>query len=72
MLCFSDPAIFKTDMTDFKEQRICIKFCFNIKKNTAETHRVLQEAFGDNAISQSRTSFMEQMLQGRTNVRRRR
>jgi len=32
-LCFSDPAIFfTTDMTDFKEQRICIKFCFSLKK----------------------------------------
>jgi len=23
---------FTTDMTDFKEQRICIKFCFSLKK----------------------------------------
>jgi hypothetical protein len=42
-------------MTDFKEQRICIKFCFNLKKNAAETHGMLQEAFGDNAMSQSKT-----------------
>jgi hypothetical protein len=32
-LCFSDPAIFFT--TDKTEQRICIKFCFNLKKNNA-------------------------------------
>jgi hypothetical protein len=45
-------------MTDFKEQRICIKFCFNLKKKTAaETHRMLQEAFGDNAMSQSKTFY---------------
>jgi hypothetical protein len=32
-LCFSDKVkFFTTDMTDFKEQRICIKFCFNLKK----------------------------------------
>ena len=33
-LCFCDPEIFflTTDMTDFKEQKICIKFCFNLKK----------------------------------------
>jgi len=46
---------FTTDMTDFKEQRICIKFCFNIEKTAAETHQMLQEAFGDNAMSQSKT-----------------
>jgi hypothetical protein len=40
---------------DFKEQRICIKFCFNLQKTVAETHRMLQKAFGDNAMSQSKT-----------------
>jgi hypothetical protein len=30
---------FTTDMTDFKEQRICIKFCFNLEKTTAECYR---------------------------------
>jgi len=44
-------------MTDFKEQRICIKFCFNLKKTAAETHRMLQEALGDNAMSQSKPFF---------------
>jgi hypothetical protein len=42
-----------TDMTDFKEQRICIKFRFNLKKTAAEIHRMLQEAFGDNAVTHS-------------------
>jgi hypothetical protein len=46
---------FTTDMTNFKEQRICINFCFNLKKTAAETDRMLQEAFGDNAMSQSKT-----------------
>jgi 23S rRNA G2445 N2-methylase RlmL len=41
-------------MTDFKEQRICIKFCFNLKKIAAETYRMLQEAFRDNVMSQSK------------------
>jgi len=48
---------FTTDMTDFKEQRICIKFCFNLKKTAAETHRMLQEAFRDNAMSQSKIFY---------------
>jgi len=55
-LCFSALAnFFATDTADFKEQRICIKFSFNLKKKAAETHRMLQEAFGDNAMSQSKT-----------------
>jgi hypothetical protein len=42
-------------MTDFKEQRICIKFHLDIKKTTAEIHQMLQEAFGNNAMIQSKT-----------------
>jgi hypothetical protein len=41
-------------MADFKEQRICIKFCFKLKKTAAESHQMLKEAFGDNAMSQSK------------------
>jgi len=43
-------------MTDFKEQRICIKFCF--------THRMLQEAFGDNTMSQSKTFLWYKRFKG--------
>ena len=54
-LYFSDPAIFfTTGMTDFKEQGICIKFCFILKKTAAQTYRILQEAFGDNVMKQSK------------------
>jgi hypothetical protein len=48
---------FATDNTDFKEQRICVKFLFNLKKNSAKTHRMLQEAFRDNATSQNKTFY---------------
>jgi hypothetical protein len=41
-------------MTGFKEKRICIKFCFNLKEIAAETHRMLQEALGDNAMGESK------------------
>ena len=43
------------EMVDVKEQRICIKFCFEFNKSAAETHRMLTEAFGDQALSQART-----------------
>ena len=69
-LWFSDLVnFFTTDMTDFKEQRICIKFCFNLKKTAAETHQILQEAFGDNAMSQSKTFLWHKRFKdGRTSV----
>jgi len=56
-------------MTDFKEQRTCIKFCFNLKETAAETHRMLQEAFGDNAMSQRKTFlWYKRFKDGRTSV----
>jgi histone-lysine N-methyltransferase SETMAR len=51
------------------KQRICIKFCFNLKKTAAETHRILQEASGDNAMSQSKTFlWYKRFKDGRTSV----
>ena len=43
------------EMAGVKEQRTCIKFCFKLNKTTAETHRMLKEAFGEQALSQGRT-----------------
>jgi len=37
-------------MTDVKKQWICTKFCFKFGKTALETHRMLNEAFGDNAL----------------------
>jgi hypothetical protein len=56
-------------MADFKEQRICIKFRFRLNKTAAETHRMLKEAFGDNAMSQSKTFlWYKRFKDGRTSV----
>jgi truncated hemoglobin YjbI len=56
-------------MADFKEQRICIKCCFKFKKTAAETHRMLKKAFGDNAMSQSKTFlWYKRFKDGRTSV----
>jgi len=56
-LYFSDPAFFLTDMTDFLEQRICIKFSFNLKKKCFGIPPNATEAFGDKAMSQSKIWF---------------
>jgi len=42
-------------MTDVKKQWICTKFCFKLGKTALETHRMLKEAFGDNALGQTHT-----------------
>jgi hypothetical protein len=42
-------------MTDVKEQPICIKFCFKLGKTASETHIMLKEAFGDNALGHTQT-----------------
>jgi hypothetical protein len=42
-------------MTDVKELRICIKLYLKIGKTVSETHRMLKEAFGDNALGQTQT-----------------
>jgi len=41
-------------MADVKEQRIFIKFCLKLNKTAAETHRMLKEAFGEQALSKAR------------------
>ena len=43
-------------MTDVKEQWFCIKFCFKFSKTASESHRMLKEAFDDNARGKTQTS----------------
>jgi hypothetical protein len=38
-----------------KEQRICVKFCFKVGKTAVETHNMLHEAYGNDALSQTMT-----------------
>jgi ribosomal protein L37E len=39
-------------MESGKEQRVCVKFCFRVGKTTAETHNMLCEACGNDALCQ--------------------
>ena len=40
-------------MNSVKEQRVCIKFCYNPGKTASETHKMIRHAFGDQAIGQT-------------------
>ena len=39
-----------TKMSNF-EQRANIKFCFKLNKSATETHKLLQEVYGDTAVT---------------------
>ena len=76
--CFRVLAVFFTpfsrvsaniEMADVKEQRICIKFYFKLNKTAAETHQMLKEAFGEQALSQARTfEWFKHFKDGRESV----
>ena len=40
-------------MTDNKEQRVCVKFCFLLGKSTAETVLILLEAVKEEAFKKN-------------------
>ncbi|UYV69274.1 GVQW3 [Cordylochernes scorpioides] len=57
-------------MAIFEEQRIFIKFCFKLKKSAIETHELIKEAFGDAALSRSRTfEWFSRFLKDREKIR---
>src|SRR5215813_7913425 len=56
-------------MSDVIEQRICIKFCFKLNKTAAKTHCMLKGAFGENALSKTRTfQWFKRFKEGRESV----
>ena len=42
-------------MEEKVQQRVCIDFCFRLGKTGAETYEMLQAAFGESCLSQSKT-----------------
>ena len=46
---------FFVEMLDVKEQRVCIKFCCKLGKSVAQTHQMVKQAFGDDALGQTQT-----------------
>jgi len=52
--CLYVIAIFT--MCESTEQRICIKFCFKTGKPATETYRLLQQAYGEDAMGSTQVS----------------
>ena len=66
-MCVYVIAIFT--MCESTEQRICIKFCFKIRKTTTETYQLLQQAYGEDAMGRTQVfDWFRRFKEGRTSV----
>ena len=53
-------------MCESTEQYICIKFCFKIGKTATETYRLLQQAYGEDAMGRTQVfDWFRQFKEGR-------
>ena len=56
-------------MTEKRDQRICIKFCFQLGKTSSETIQMMQKAFGNKCMSKTRIKEWYNCFKGgRTSV----
>jgi hypothetical protein len=67
VIVFVPPSYCEMDV--LKEQRVCIKFCQKLGKTDTETYEMLQQAFGETALSRSKTSeWYSRFKNGRTSI----
>jgi len=65
--CVYVITIFNT--CESTEQRICITFCFKIGKTTSETYRLLQQAYGEDAVGRTQVfDCFRRFKEGRNSV----
>ena len=56
-------------MKEREEQRVCVKFCFNLDKTFKETFRMLQQAYGDDCLSRTQCyDWYRRFESGRTSI----
>jgi hypothetical protein len=66
-IVFVPPSYSEMDV--LKEQRVCIKFCQKLGKAAIETYEMLQQAFGETALSRSKTfKWYSRFKNGRTSI----
>jgi hypothetical protein len=54
---------------NMREQRVCIKCCFNLGKTTAETHQMLRQTFGDSTLGHTQTyDWHKRLKNGQTST----
>ncbi|CAK9818663.1 Protein GVQW3 [Anthophora plagiata] len=41
-------------MKELEEQRVCVKFCFKLRKSATEIFRLIQKAFGHDSMSRTK------------------
>ena len=57
------------NMKELEEQRVCIKFCFKLGKSATETVQLIQQAFGDSAMSKTQCyEWFSRFKTGRTST----
>jgi len=65
--CIYVIAIFT--MCESTKQRICIKFCFKIRKTTTETCQLLQQAYDEDAMGRTQVfDWFHRFKEGRTSI----
>ena len=65
--CVYVIAIFT--MCESTEKRICIKFCFKIRKTATERYQLLQQAYGEEAMGRTQVFYwFRRFKEGRTSV----
>jgi hypothetical protein len=56
-------------MSEFHEQRICVKFCVKLGKSFTETFAMLKTAFGNEALGRIQTyEWWKRFKDGRTST----
>jgi hypothetical protein len=66
-IVFVPPTYCEMDV--LKKQRFCIKFCQKLGKTATETYKMLQQAFGEPALSQFKTfEWFSLFKNGRTSI----
>ena len=57
-------------MADSHQQRCAIKFCFKLQKTATQTYELLQEAEGDNSLSEGKVfEWCNRFKEGREEVK---
>jgi hypothetical protein len=56
-------------MTDFHEQRVCVKFCVKLEKTFTETLEMLRQAFGNESMGRAQTcDWYKRFKDGRISI----